>query len=400
MEKQNYYLYCHTNKINGKKYIGISKQLPSHRWQNGKGYKGCPKFERAIKKYGWENFEHEILFKNLTKQEASNLEQQYIEQYDTVNNGYNVLQGGLDNSVNGANLFDKQTVNQYTLDKQLVHTWESAMEVERELGFNHGAITSACRREAVVSYNYLWRYADDCSDINDIVIQPTNCFHDVQRNRNRKVNQYDLQGNFIKTWNCILDIAKAFNKSTVLFTNCCNRKPIHKNSQFCFKSAYGYQWRYIDDCDDIRDITLDTKSKVIYELDKYNNIIHIFNSIQEVKTFYNDNQMLVVDVCCGKQKTTRGHVFCYKDNYQENLIMNTFNDHLHSIYVLDLEYNIIEKLDSIKDFNQQYLHRDRYGYSYEIINNKLYHRIIGQKYHICDVNDYQKIRENKENYNG
>ena len=86
MEKQNYYLYCHTNKINGKKYIGISKQLPSHRWQNGKGYKGCSKFERAIKKYGWENFQHEILFKNLTKQEASDLEQQYIEQYDTVNN--------------------------------------------------------------------------------------------------------------------------------------------------------------------------------------------------------------------------------------------------------------------------------------------------------------------------
>ena len=156
-----------------------------------------------------------------------------------------MLQGGLDNSANGVDLFNKQTINQYTLDKQLIRTWESAMEVERELGFNHSAITSACRREAVVSYNYLWRYTNDCSDINNIVIQPTNCFHDVQRNRNRKINQYDLQGNFIKTWDCILDIAKAFNKSTVLFTNCCNRKLAHKNSQSYFKSAYGYQWRYV-----------------------------------------------------------------------------------------------------------------------------------------------------------
>lgn len=313
MEKQNYYLYCHTNKINGKKYIGISKQLPSHRWQNGKGYKGCPKFEKAIKKYGWENFEHEILFKNLTKQEASDLEQQYIEQYDTVNNGYNVLQGGLDNSVNGANLFDKQTVNQYTLDKQLVHTWESAMEVERELGFNHSAITQACRREAVVSYNYLWRYADDCNDIDDIIIQSTNCFHNVQHNRNRQVNQYDLQGNFIKTWDCILDIAKAFNKPTVLFTNCCNRKPIHDNPQSYFKTAYGYQWRYVDDCDDVLTDTKNQKCRAVYEIDINNNIIHEFASMQEAKDFYHDNKMAICDVCNGRQKSTKGHIFCYKD---------------------------------------------------------------------------------------
>ena len=157
--KNKYYLYCHTNKINGKKYIGISLQSPNRRWRaDGKGYKGCPKFERAIKKYGWKNFRHEILLTNLSQQEASILEKEYIKKYDTINNGYNILQGGLDKSENGGEIyFNKQPLNQYSLDKKLIKTWDSAMEIERELGFNHSAVTACCRREQITSYNYIWR---------------------------------------------------------------------------------------------------------------------------------------------------------------------------------------------------------------------------------------------------
>ena len=308
-----YYLYCHTNKINGKKYIGISIQKPSRRWKNGKGYKGCYKFQKAIDKYGWENFEHEILFDNLTKQEASKLEQEYISKYDTVNNGYNILKGGLDNSDNGATFLLKKAVNQYTLDKRLIKTWNSSMEIERKLGFNHSAITAACRRKSIISYNYIWRYTDDCSDIDDIIVKKINCYHDTYNSQQRQVNQYDLQGNFIKTWDCILDIAKAFNKPTALFSNCCNRKQIHDNPQSYYKTAYGYQWRYADDCDDVLKDTRNKKCHAVYEVDYNNNIIYEFASMQAAKDFYHDDKLLVCDVCMGRQKSTKGHIFRYKD---------------------------------------------------------------------------------------
>ena len=63
---ENYKVYIHRNKINGKVYIGITKQKPENRWRNGKGYKQNIKFYRAIEKYGWNNFEHIVLVDNLT----------------------------------------------------------------------------------------------------------------------------------------------------------------------------------------------------------------------------------------------------------------------------------------------------------------------------------------------
>ena len=93
----NYIVYIHTNNINNKKYIGITSRNPNVRWGiNGKGYSLQPKFFNAIQKYGWDNFNHEIIAKNLTKQEALDLETYYIDLYNTIENGYNILRQGIE----------------------------------------------------------------------------------------------------------------------------------------------------------------------------------------------------------------------------------------------------------------------------------------------------------------
>ena len=53
--------------------------------------------------------------------------------------------------------------------------------------------------------------------------------------RRKKIYQYDLDGNFIKVWSSVYDVAKYFKVSTTLITNC-----IHGYS----KRAKGFLWKY------------------------------------------------------------------------------------------------------------------------------------------------------------
>ena len=93
-----YTVYIHKNKINNKVYVGLTSVSIQRRWKNGEGYNKQPHFYAAIKKYGWDNFEHIIIKTNLTREEASLLEEKLIEQYDSLNpeKGYNKREGGIE----------------------------------------------------------------------------------------------------------------------------------------------------------------------------------------------------------------------------------------------------------------------------------------------------------------
>ena len=95
----SYVVYVHTNRINGKRYVGITSDKPEKRWRNGYGYRGQV-FYSAIEKYGWEEFSHEILFTNLSKKEAEEKEIYLISKWKTsdVKYGYNRASGGCVNS--------------------------------------------------------------------------------------------------------------------------------------------------------------------------------------------------------------------------------------------------------------------------------------------------------------
>lgn len=96
MKEEKYYLYSHKNKINGKVYVGITKQRANARWKNGEGYKSNPAFYFDIQKYGWNAFDHTIIKDNLSAEEAAKLEVEYIELLNAkrTKGGYNKTRGG------------------------------------------------------------------------------------------------------------------------------------------------------------------------------------------------------------------------------------------------------------------------------------------------------------------
>lgn len=56
----------------------------------------------------------------------------------------------------------------------------------------------------------------------------------------KKVNQYDLEGNFIKQYESIAEAGKSINKRYSLISTCCSGKT---------KTAYGYKWKFAKECD-------------------------------------------------------------------------------------------------------------------------------------------------------
>ena len=95
-QRRMFIVYVHTNMINHKKYVGITSREPEARWYNGKGYSHNNYFTNAINKYGWDNFSHEILYTDLTEQEACLKERELISLYKSNSHeyGYNLESGG------------------------------------------------------------------------------------------------------------------------------------------------------------------------------------------------------------------------------------------------------------------------------------------------------------------
>jgi hypothetical protein len=135
------YIYRHW--LGNKSYVGQTyMEAPQQRWgKDGKGYSnGNTKFSRAIKKYGWHNFGHEVLlaFECETKEELvfwlNQWEIYYIEKYDSFNNGYNSTTGG-DNYICSDEAFDNMRQAVVCLNtRQVFRSLSEAMDWLRSGG--------------------------------------------------------------------------------------------------------------------------------------------------------------------------------------------------------------------------------------------------------------------------
>jgi hypothetical protein len=198
--KKQYCVYCHISP-SGKRYIGITSKKPEKRWNYGFGYYGNSHFTRAIKKYGWDAFQHIILCDGLTMKEASAMEIEFIRKYDTTNHdkGYNVSPGGMN-------------------EDQVYSV---------EIG---GKISDAKRGKPCPEWQ-----KRHLSKLNKGKM-PTN-IDDIHKRNQKRVNQYDIDGNYIATYPSIRIAGRECNVSENGIGLCCRGH---------YKKAGGYVWRFAD----------------------------------------------------------------------------------------------------------------------------------------------------------
>lgn len=164
-----YTIYRHVNKINGKSYIGQTCQKLSKRWKSGHGYTKTHQtaFYNAIQKYGWDNFDHEILAENIeTLAEANKQEQYWIAYYHTCVydpecNGYNQTKGGDGSPGRKMSETTKARLKKAVYCKELDQVFDSITTAADTTGCQISKICLCCKGQTNTAGGYHWSYIDE-----------------------------------------------------------------------------------------------------------------------------------------------------------------------------------------------------------------------------------------------
>lgn len=148
-------VYMHVSPSN-KRYIGITSKKPEHRWNYGKSYSSNKHFSSAIKKYGWDSFEHIIVYSGLSKQDACKKEKELIALYNSNNPqyGYNNSIGG-ENPAEGAIFSEESRRKMSNAHKGLKHSKETKeLLSKKKKGMpngHEGKLGKMCGKAGIVS---------------------------------------------------------------------------------------------------------------------------------------------------------------------------------------------------------------------------------------------------------
>lgn len=231
-------VYIHINKINGKKYVGITSQNPENRWgTNGckyrKGY-----FRNAINKYGWNSFQHDIVATNLCETDAKIIEKKLIEVLNTkAPNGYNLTLGG-----DGTLGYSPTQETKCKMSKASKEKWRDKEFLQKMIELRHNSnsvyqskefkekISSIVRGEKNPNYNHKW---SDEQKNNLRIKQKQNPMYLNETNPNAKRIRCIETG---EIFDCMKFAQEKYGlKTTGSFT-----AAIKKG-----KTAAGYHWEYI-----------------------------------------------------------------------------------------------------------------------------------------------------------
>jgi group I intron endonuclease len=235
-------IYITTNLVNGKKYIGRDSNNNPHYYGSGNALK------KAIKKYGKSNFKKDIIEICSSIEELCNREKYWIKNFNAVQSKmfYN-----LDENTYGSTKFNN--INKTSQSHKLKKYWENIDPIKKEefsknMSLVQSKINQKHTPESIEKIKKnrktfpenkrksqgLWEQSKETKTKRSIIMkEKSKKYTDKIK---KKIDQYDINGVFIKTWDCIKDIKKQLNIDSGSISNCVNG--IRQ------KTAGGYIWKF------------------------------------------------------------------------------------------------------------------------------------------------------------
>lgn len=226
---KKYTVYVHEHRESGKKYIGITGMKPEHRWNNGKGYTSGY-FRNAIDRHGWDAFRHEILYTNLSKEDACGLEQEMIAKYrsNDPEYGYNCSIGGEMSALGCHWSLSEETKAKMRKPKSDEHRKNIGNAKTGDGNPMYGKHLSEEHRKKISEAEKGRHLTEE----HKAKISGANNY------RAKTVGQYDIDtGKLIAIWESTAQAAKSLGLVQQNISKCC----CHKR-----KTVGGYIWEYIE----------------------------------------------------------------------------------------------------------------------------------------------------------
>lgn len=333
MEEKKWCVYKHTFP-DGKIYIGITNDTKRRWGNNGNEYKSNKRFMNHVRKYGWLHIRHDILENNLNKEKAYELEEYFINKYNSTNprKGFNLTTGG---SL-GTEYTNGRKIIRYNNDGIVIGIYKTMKEAEKETAICRGTISLICRHKQMMDMEgCVWRYSCDPFDINNCETQPNRTI----------VLQLDFNKKIINKYNSMAEAAKNFTNSDAS----CISSALNKDT----RTAYGYYWCEVSQYDIFNPKLSRNSQRKINQYDINGKYIATFNSIKEVKNIF--GEVNIYGCCVGKNKTARGFQWRYYEGNVDNIIPIEPPRRVYTkINQYDLNGNFIKTWDSIKEASEIY----------------------------------------------
>lgn len=255
-------IYKYTSP-SGKVYIGQTTNEQSRRnnfLKSNESYAG-DKIDKARQKYGPQNFKYEVILRVETEDQKclidilNKFETYYISKYDSIVNGYNILEGGEQvPSIKTEEQIKKQSdslkkyyethenpnckhVLQYTKQGNFKQEWGSLSSAAEYYNCDVRNISNCCRGICKTACKYIWRFKegeDIPQSINPVKYNPTR----KSKTKYGIILQLNNLGEVIKEWESPIEAARAIGiKSPSNIIQVCLGKR---------KSLKGFLWKFKD----------------------------------------------------------------------------------------------------------------------------------------------------------